>query len=83
VFTLLDLPSQAIAVQDLLRGRSAEETIDWLKAHGTIKQIRKTTKDERQTYFFVSSVGRECAFFIEGDDFVFIGDNTTYVVREE
>lgn len=82
MFTLLDLPSQAIAVQHVLRGRSAEEKIKWLKAQGTIKQIPKTTEDERQTYFFVSSVGRECAFFIHGDDFVFITDNTTYVVRE-
>jgi hypothetical protein len=81
VFALLDLPSQAVAVQKLLRGKSDEEKIAWLMAHGTITRKPKLSEDERQTYFFQSSIGLECAFFIDGDEFVFIGYHTTYTVR--
>lgn len=82
MFTLLDLPSQALAVQNLLRGKSGEEKIAWLMAHGTITPKPKMLENERQTYFFRSSIGRECWFFIDGDEFVFIDHHTTYTVRK-
>lgn len=82
MFTLLDMPSQAVAVQNLLRGKSEEEKLAWLMAHGTMTRKRKQFASERQTYFFRSSLGLECAFFIQGDEFVFIGPHTTYTVRE-
>lgn len=82
MFTLLDLPSQAVAVQNLLRGKSGEEKVAWLMAHGTITPKPKLFESERQAYFFQSSIGRECAFFIDGDEFVFIAHHTTYTVRE-
>jgi hypothetical protein len=37
-FHLLDLISQARAVKDLLRGRSHEEKIAWLVAHGHLER---------------------------------------------
>jgi hypothetical protein len=82
VFTLLDLPSQALAVQNLLRGKSGDEKIAWLMAHGRITPKPKLVENERQAYFFESSIGRYCWFFIDGDEFVFIDHHTTYVVRE-
>jgi hypothetical protein len=82
VFTLLDLPSQAVAVQTLLRGKSTEEKLAWLAAHGTITPKQKLSDTERQAYFFRSTLGSECVFFIDGDEFVFIGHHTTYTVRE-
>ena len=63
-------------------GKSGEEKIAWLMAHGTITPKPKRIENERQTYFFQSSIGRECAFFIDGDEFVFMGHHTTYTVRE-
>jgi len=78
VFQLLDLPSQALAVQNLLRGKSLAEKIQWLRAHGKITLKPKTVQNEHQTYFFDSSIGKECAFLIDGDEFIFIGDHTTY-----
>jgi hypothetical protein len=81
VFHLLDLPSQAIAVQRLLKGRSAEEKLEWLATHGTLSRV-PIPPGLKPTYRFVSSIGMECLFFIDGDEFVFIGDHTTYTVKE-
>jgi hypothetical protein len=49
-FHLIDLISQAGAVQPLLRGKSTEEKIEWLSAHGTIYYYT-------QGYFILKSVG--------------------------
>jgi hypothetical protein len=81
-FHLLDLCSQAVAVQRLLRGRTAQEKLEWLAAHGELSQIPITVPNVHPTYRFVSSIGMECLFFIDGDEFVFIGDHTTYTVKE-
>ena len=82
-FHLLDLPSQAVAVQRHLQGTSADEKMEWLRAYGKVTLKSKQSDDERQVYFFESSIGRECAFFIDGEKFVFFGDHTTYVVRDD
>jgi len=81
-FPLLDLPSQAIAVQRLLMGRAADEKLAWMAAHGELSRVLIRTPDARPTYRFVSTIGMECVFFIDGDQFVFIGDHTTYTVKE-
>ena len=81
-FHLLDLPSQAPAVQRLLQGRTEDEKLAWLAAHGQLTQIPIAIPGVRPTYNFVSSIGMECIFFIDGDEFVFVGDHTTYTVRE-
>jgi hypothetical protein len=36
---------------------------------------------DRRVYTFESAIGLRCVFMIVGDDFVFFGDNTTYVVH--
>ena len=79
---LIDLVSQAVAVQALLRGRSAEEKIEWLSSHGSLTPKPKSRPDERQTFWFESSTGRSCAFFLDGDEFVFVGDHTTFTVQD-
>ena len=81
-FHLLDLPSQAPAVQRLLQGLTEDEKLAWLAAHGQLTQIPIAIPGVRPTYNFVSSIGMECIFFIDGDEFVFVGDHTTYTVRE-
>lgn len=82
-FHLLDLPSQALAVQRVLRGRTTEEKLVWLAARGGLSRVPLAIPDARPTYKLVSSIGMECLFFIDGDEFVFIGDNTTYTAREQ
>jgi len=82
-FHLLDLPSQALAVQRLLIGRTTDEKLAWLGAHGQLSRVPINVPESRPIYRFVSSVGLECLFFIDRDEFVFIGDHTTYTVRDD
>jgi hypothetical protein len=81
-FHLLDLPSQALAVQRLLAGRTAEEKLAWLAAHGTVERIEFANPIFPPTYRFTSSIGMECVFFLSGDQIVFLGDNTTFTGGE-
>ncbi len=81
-FHLIDLVSQAVAVQSLLRGMSADEKVAWLSSRGTLTPKPKTRADERQTFWFETTTGRSCAFFLDGDEFVFIGDHTTFTVSD-
>jgi hypothetical protein len=82
-FHVLDLSTQALAVQRLLTGRTADEKLAWLAAHGGLSRVPMNVPNSRPIYRFVSSVGLECSFFIDGDQFVFIGDHTTYTAKEE
>ena len=77
-FHLLDLPSQALAVQRHLSGLPAAEKLAWLSAHGRLDPVVTSTPESRPVYRFESTIGLECAFFIDGDQFVFFGDHTTY-----
>jgi hypothetical protein len=81
-FHLIDLISQAGAVQSLLRGKSSEEKIEWLSAHGSIIPKPKTQQDERQCFWFESPIKVNCCFFLDDDEFVFIGDCTTFKVSD-
>jgi hypothetical protein len=81
-FRLLDLRSQAAAVQRLLAGRTSQEKRAWLAAHGGLSQLPTTVPNAPATYRFVSPVGIECVFFVDGDEFVFVGDHTTFTVSE-
>ena len=79
-FRLVDLRSQATSVQSLLRGRSAGEKLEWLSSHGSLTPKPKEMPDERQSFWFESPIGVACCFFFDGDEFVFIGDHTTFTV---
>jgi hypothetical protein len=81
-FHLIDLVSQVTAVQSLLCGRSAEEKIEWLSSHGSITPKPKTRPDERQCFWFESPTRATCCFFLDGDEFVFIGDHTTFTASD-
>src|SRR5688572_5393398 len=79
-FHLLDLASQAEAVQGLLVGRPLGEKVAWFEAHGTLSPLPSTLADTRQVYSFESDTGVRCVFFIDNDDLVLVGDNTTWSV---
>jgi hypothetical protein len=82
-FHLIDLGSQAYAVQQHLRGRPAPEKLAWLSERGEVSQVYKAaSRGFPDTYLFRSRLGFEIAFFIRDDQFVFIGDNTTWVAPE-
>ena len=80
-FHLLDLPSQAFAVQRLLSGLSESEKLAWVGAHGRLNPVEVRFPGARSVYRFESVLGLDCLFFIAGEEFVFIGDHTTYTVK--
>jgi hypothetical protein len=79
-FYLIDLVSQAAAVQRLLCGKSAEEKLAWLASRGKITKMEKKMPQWPDTYYFTSSTGAECAFILDGDAFCFAGDHTFFTV---
>ncbi|MCB1044713.1 MAG: hypothetical protein KDC35_17350 [Acidobacteria bacterium] len=82
MFVLIDLVSQANAVQRLLVGLADDEKIRWLRRHGDVDEIPNLPHGYPRHYSFVTPVGKECAFFLRGDEFVFLGDHSTFVARE-
>lgn len=78
-FTLLDLASQARAVQPLLAGCSHDEKINWLKAHGRLT-FAFVDPWKRSVYHFESIIGLQCSFCFDGNAMVFLGDNTCWSV---
>jgi hypothetical protein len=82
-FHLLDLVSQAAPVQRHLRGRSHEEKLAWLAAHGRVTERPQTYAAAQRIYEFESGLGRTCFFFLDKDDIVFIGEQTTFTVGAE
>ena len=80
-FHLLDLPSQAAAVARVLSGLSESEKLAWIGERGKLCSIEVHGLGDRRVYTFESSTGLQCAFMIVGDEFVFFGDNTEYIVH--
>jgi hypothetical protein len=79
-FHLIDMASQAEAVQAHLSGLPHEAKLNWLAAHGSLDLVPTRSPGARYVYRFTSHIGFECLFFLDADDFVFIGDHTTWVV---
>ena len=74
-FDVIDLVSQAPAVEHRLAGLTATEKLEWLAEHGIIVRIEGSFPGVHR---FESRLGISCGFFIKGDKFVFLGDNTTF-----
>jgi hypothetical protein len=81
-FALLDLPSQALAVERLLEGRTHAEKLAWLNERGELKRVSHEPSEFGPVYLFESTMNLRCLFFFVGDKFVFIGDHTSYTVKE-
>lgn len=80
-FQLVDLVSQAVAVKSVLAGKSEQEKIDWLKSRGLCTIVPSPIPFGPHPYVvFESTTGIRCSFFIKGDEFFFIGDNTVFTV---
>jgi len=74
-FTVVDLVSQASAVATHVRGWSTDQILSWLGEHGA---VRSAVTMDRVTYLFSSRAGIETVFLLDGDQFTFILDNTTF-----
>ena len=65
-FHLVDLASQAEAVQAILASRSPDEKIAWLSQRGTLSRLPGPFAGN-QAYAFESATGLMCAFFIKDE----------------
>jgi hypothetical protein len=80
-FQLIDLKSQGAAVQRLLRGSSLSDKLAWLSSRGELVEVPPQVGFP-QAYRFESRQGLICLFYLREDEFVFIGDHTTYAVAD-
>ena len=80
-FQLIDLESQGAAVQRLLRGRSLPDKLAWLSSRGELVTVPQLVGFP-QVYRFASREGLICVFYLREDEFVFVGDHTTYTVND-
>jgi hypothetical protein len=80
-FALLDLPSQALAVERVLEGRTEDEKLAWLGAKGRLDRVSFGDEVHWPTYLFESRIGLRCCFFIAGERLVFLGVNATFAAK--
>jgi hypothetical protein len=81
-FHLIDLVTQAPAVQRLLAGKTDSEKLAWLAARGKLEPVVMTSGG-RQSYHFESVTKQGAAFFLDAGKLVFVGDHTTFTVSDE
>ena len=79
-FVVVDLASQAGAVSRFVRGWSEEQVLTWLSQRGEL--VGFTDSLGNKLYSFSSRIGFQVSFFLEGDQFTFIGDNTMWRPRQ-
>jgi hypothetical protein len=56
-FHLIDMASQAGAVQELLTGLSQQEKMEWIAAHCSLEFVSSPVPGCRDVYRFVSHLG--------------------------
>lgn len=78
-FILIDLISQAAALQKYAACWSKEELIVWLKAQGRLKV--DTDMFGNEIFHFESAVGFRASFYMQGTRFTFLGDHTFFQVQ--
>jgi len=81
-FHLIDLVSQARAVQRLFADKTDSEKSAWLATRGKLEPV-VMTPDGRQTYHFESVTKQEAAFFFDAGELVFVGDHATFTVGDD
>ncbi len=77
-FQVVDLISQAVAIEEKLAGKSDREIINWLQDRGKIQKLEKGLPQSKQLFRFHSYIGVEATFFIDSGKFFFIGDHSTF-----
>ena len=82
MFVVVDLISQASAIEKQLAGRSDVEIISWLECKGQIEKLKKQLPQEKQLFRFNSYLGMEAIFFVNNGQFFFIGDHSVFRPKE-
>jgi hypothetical protein len=75
-FTVVNLASQADGAAHYVEGWSKEKILDWLSRQGELKRLTDIYGNE---YFnFNSRFGFDVNFYLDGDEFLFVGDHTSW-----
>ena len=80
-FIVIDLESQAGAFSRFVRGWPEQRILVWLSWYGEIEGFHVPGSVLTPFYHFTSGPGLSTSFHLKGDQFVFIGDNTTWVPK--
>ena len=75
-FTVINLASQADAVARYVEGWSKEKILNWLSCQGELE--RRTDIYGNEYFSFNSRFGFQVNFFLDSDEFLFVGDHTTW-----
>jgi hypothetical protein len=75
-FIVVNLASQADAVARHVQGWSKEQILVWLSRQGDLERFADIYG--REIFRFRSRVGFEVGFYLDGDEFLFLGDHTTW-----
>ena len=75
-FVLVDLESQAKSVSELVKGWKREDILSWMAERGSLQRLKAIPGQE--AFCFESAQGFKSLCFLDGDQFTFIGDNTTW-----
>lgn len=75
-FLLIDLISQAAALQQYIQGWSKEEVTAWMKEQGTLKEFNDIFGNEM--FSFESPAGLSAGFYLRENRFIFLGDHTFF-----
>jgi len=57
-FQVIDLVSQALAIEEKLLGQSNAKIINWLQNKGKIKKLEKRSSQSKQLFSFHSDSGK-------------------------
>ena len=79
-FAVIDLTSQASAVNRYWAGMSPEKKIAWLAKHGSVTSIPTAGFSEVQSFCFESHAGQRCVFALCGDELLLLGEHHWIVV---
>ena len=75
---ILDLISQKDIVKSVISGSSKEESLNWLKTKGELKEVESGVENTAQVYCFKSSIGIEALIFFHKDELTFVSDHGTF-----
>ena len=84
MFHLIDLSSQVYAVEQLLTGKSKPYILNWLQTKGRITRKKTLSSELIQVYEFRSyfelrsHICFNTVFFIEEEQFIFLGEHRTF-----
>lgn len=77
-FQLIDLRSQAYAVEQLFVGKSETAILEWLKTKGKLEEREQLSSKFTKVFQFSSLFNFEAVFWLENSKFIFIGEHNTF-----